>query len=225
MSSEIGNKRLMRTLAAALGILDVKQAPGRLDTSDVKVIAGLDIGSASIEPIHKTLLGPPSIVGETGYTWNLVGDDGGDPVFAGDVYYQRRADRHVIITDWFLQVQYTVAGIAADADTWADVFTYRMSADNFSFRNAGVVQQAYYATNPIQYYNICFPWWQTPYRSPAANNPIAGPAAGQSIFVPAGEGFSLTISHVPIAVWPAGTVLHGQFNGYAIPVGCKIPWM
>jgi len=222
MSSEIGNKGLLRTLAGALGIIDVKQAPSLLDTTDVKVVAGLDIGSSVMEPIHLVLLGPPVIDVETGYTWEIVGDGGGDFTNNGE-FYQRRPDRHVIITDWYMQVQYDAAGIAADAGATSDIYFQRQSAQSFSYLTAGNIEQWYFA-GTSRYYQVAFPFWQSNKRD-AAGNIHPGMSAGQSLFIPAGESYAITISHVPIVPWPANTRLVGWVNGYALPVGCQIPWL
>jgi hypothetical protein len=225
MQSEIGNKRLMRVLADALQIKDVKQYPGELEVDTVKVVAGLDVGSMAIQEFQLVLLGPPVIDTFDNMLWEIIGDGQVAPLNNPGEFVQRTVDRHFVITSIEIGVDYDAAGLAADvaAGASSNMSHYKSSSMLFAYFNAASIERWYMALAGTEIYKWSFPFWSSRNRDAAQN--VINANGPNSIFVPAGQSFAIGIARDPIANWPANTRMIGFASGYSVPVGCALPWM
>lgn len=227
--SKIGNLAALKALVAGLDILDQKQAPSDLETDSVKVVANLDMGSLVMEPITLVLLGPPLIGAADSVSWEIVGDGTGTFVNQNE-FYQMRADRHVVLTEICLGVDYDALGLAADiaAGVKSHMFHYKSGPGSFSYNTTAAIEQWYFAQASRQEYYWSFPFWDSSSRNDPASFVSTSPVVARgpsSIFVQANARFNITVARDPIGNWPANTRFFGFAVGYAIPVGCKLPWM
>lgn len=224
MNSEIGNKRLMRALANALQIQDVKQFPGVLEVDSVKVVAGLDIGSMALEPFSVNTssfeLSP-----ETGVTWECVGD--GLATFPNTEVLMRDPNKNVVITGIQIAIDYDAAGIAADVAAGMSVslslFQGVVVGLAAIYRTCGKVSSFYLARAGQENYEWTFPVFESNERD-AARTIITSSYNG-SIFVPGENIFAVGITRDILSGFPANTKFFGSVFGYTVPKGCKIPWM
>jgi hypothetical protein len=113
-TSEAGNKKLIRRIANALGILDVKQVPSRLETDDIKVVAAI----AKLQDpkfVVVTSDYDDSIINLSGLTRKklLVVDPSVGPNPAAVFPYNQNQETDLRVISVTAELNYTVAGLAA----------------------------------------------------------------------------------------------------------------
>jgi len=224
MSSEIGNKALLRALGVGLEIMDVKQAPSQLDTDSVKVVADLDLGSMNLQPFS-VQTSSFELSPETGLTWECVG--GGEATFPSTEVLMRDPTRNVIITGIHVNIDYDAAGLAADVAAGMSVsmsmFEGVVAGLAAIYRTVGNISSFYKARAGRESYDWNFPFWESNERDTART--IITSSYKSSIFVPAENIFAIGITRDILSGFPANTKFFGSIIGFTVPKGCKLPWM
>lgn len=217
MFSEIGNKGLLRRLAAALKILDVKQFPSRLETDSVKVVAALDLGPNSFAQWQAY-----QVIGAAGLftlSWQLFGGAGSGnfPTAANDP----DKDNDVVILGMHIAVQLDAAGAAALAGQRVVIVHQRQALGaTIGVLTMGIINTQAIA-GPQLYYDWSFPFWSS--KPVGASTPYAfGP---ESVYVPAGSIYSLVIATSGGGAWPANTDVTVEAFGIKVPKGFRGPYL
>lgn len=228
--SEIGFKSILRALGDALQIRDVKSAPSELDTSSIKVVAGLDPGVFGLQQ-HQMFGASLPLVGLGSAMLTLVGEPNGDAIGWADTNrFRANAQREVVILGIRARVTYNGAGAAADANSVMGLEFYRQAAGNVissmaesTFRKWVTVEGA-----ARLIYDWSFPWYQNQRYQGA--DPFAQVEGGDVmsmpyIYVPAGSAFRINLLKISGAVWPAATTWDIQAFAVSCPKGMRPPGM
>jgi len=136
----------MKALANMLGILDVKQAPGRLKTDELVPVISTDGGWAGYELITATGFGAFG-VGEADITGVITGEPNnpGDPVLL-----ENNAGSEVALLGLLLRVNFNAVAAAANAGKYLNCDIYMNLGGTF-FSNPGNFRRMYQVSvaNPV----------------------------------------------------------------------------
>lgn len=236
--SKLGNLSVMRALGKALGIIDVRQAPSDLDTSAIKVVAGLDTGMIAEE--QHQLGGQALIGGLSAWNWQAIGSDAGisTPVALNSPFatWRNNADRAAVILGLRIEI-----GFAGYAPIPAEVGKRMVLKEYRQANNSPVSVQSLSSFRPVfqvdpdrGLYVWSYPMWGEGVYSGSdpigliSNTPIM---AASPIYVPAGSRWGLSMQYWEppgtnaLAAWPAGTVVNVDIFLVSCPMGMRPPGM
>lgn len=231
MSSGLGKTglKLMQSLGAALGVIDVKQGPSRLKTDELVPTMSMEPGWANYQ--QNQLIGQTAVAGTAVWTWMGFGSDISNSsagVPANSIFPQT-GELETAILGMSVEVAYSGVGLPAGnilrlremrkaAGSTASVITASR------FHHFGVVRQ------DTQYF-WSYPMWG--YGEWVGNDPesLSVPPvlmAASPIWVPAGSWYGLEVSQLNatgdvLAAWPANTFINLNIMFATCPKGFRPP--
>lgn len=216
MSSRIGNQGLLRAIGAALGIEDVKQAPSRLNTAEIVSALMLHSGFANYQKWSSPGNAPVSIAGLTSFNLSMVAQN---PAYTFIPDFTVNSNgREMVILGYYLTVNYTAGGAAADANANLSLYTGFFDPDGPLSSIAGSLETWAIVVATRLAYTFAFPFWGKQHSSyyTSMNH------ANNRIWVPAGSEYNISVGHGG-AGFPAGTTVSLQSFGISVPKGICPP--
>jgi hypothetical protein len=234
--SGIGNRSALRALGTVLQVEDVKQAPQELDTSTVKVVAGLDPGMMGGGQVQ--LVAQGSVAGLTGASWLAIGPPTFSPAPASLnsslSTIRQNAQIECVILGLRIEVGFVEPIAAGDLSSLIEIREFRQAAENTasvvrlsSFRGGLVV-------DPLQdRYIWSYPMWMHARMDGSDAEPFVNVPpvmAASPIYVPAGSVWGLEVQFwekgmSALRAFPVGTTIDVQGFVVTCPKGMRPPGM
>lgn len=216
MSAVIGNRGLLRSLGKALGIESVKQAPMNFNTAEMVAALQVHSGFANYEKWASPNVPPVSIAGLTSFNLSMVAQKPAY-TFIPDFTVNSQG-REMVILGYYLVINYTAGGAAADANVPLSLTTGWFEPDGTLSSLAGNLETWAIVVATRLYYTFGFPFWGKQHSSyyTSMNH------ANNRIWVPAGSEYHIQVGHGG-AGWPAGTTMQLQSYGVSVPKGICPP--
>jgi len=234
MFSEIGNKKLLRSLGAALGILDPVQAPSRMDVDSVKVTMPIDAGWMAKDIIYATATNiMPAGVGQ--FYWEMVGLSlSGSAWLSLSNMLEDNVDHDVVILGYHINLSYNAAAATADNTRTFRLAEYRVH-DRKNALATGTYGGIWRAWSQILAAGIGSQ--EATFSFPASGHSMGIDAGWYNvtfphpIVVPAGNSYGLLVSYDGPFNFSSGggggeaiTVITSVY-GYKVPKGGKVPYL
>lgn len=234
MSSEIGNKELLRAMANFLAILDVKQAPSRLNTEEVQAVFDLSRGFSGprTDLIRQgdIATGGPAFTLDGLVTGNvsLVGPFPQGSAFRGLTNGSSPAGANTDpnldtkVHAASIRIQLDAAGAVALGGAIIDFFFRFDNTAIFASPLGGItnVYTGIFTVDPaITQYNITLGGYPAVDAASGGSNRVPLPWSG---FVPAQWVFS-SLVQTRGPVFPANSVLTARIAGSQVPLGLQLP--
>lgn len=224
--SEIGAKNLLRALGDILKVRDVKQAPGELDTSSVKVVTALDPGWAGYSQFQLLDLSFP-ISGTSSFTWEPIGRGAlGSNSGIDSTAYRLSQGVETVLLGISISITYDAAGAAAeDGHRISLSINQQANNDPISTINTGMFNPWVTVGVGNLYY-----FWTWPFGRAFSDNSLF--PGGRGLWVPEGSRIQFGVAQLgdPFADppeapgnWPANTIASLAAIGVTTPVGIRPP--